>query len=101
MHDRAGFIWYDGELVPWRSATTHSPTHSLTYGVAVFEGLPAYPGAAGRGVGPAVGPAIFRLREHTARLFASARVYRMAIPYTPEELREAQRAVVRANGLDA
>jgi branched-chain amino acid aminotransferase len=93
MHDRDGFIWYDGQLVPWRSATTHVLTHSLHYGVAVFEGLRAYatPG----------GPAIFRLREHTDRLFGSARVYRMAIPYTPAALRDAQRAVVRANGLDA
>jgi len=93
MHDRDGFIWYDGQLGPWRSATTHVLTHSLHYGVAVFEGVRAY--------ATPEGPAIFRLREHTERLFASARVYRMAIPFTPAEIIEAQREVVRANGLAA
>jgi branched-chain amino acid aminotransferase len=93
MHDRDGFIWYDGQLVPWRSATTHVLTHSLHYGVAVFEGVRAYATEAG--------PAIFRLREHTERLYGSARVYRMAIPFSPADLREAQREVVRANGLGA
>ena len=93
MHDRDGFIWYDGQLVPWRSATTHVLTHSLHYGVAVFEGVRAY--------ATATGPAIFRLREHTERLFGSARVYRMAIPFSPAELADAQREVVRANGLHA
>jgi len=93
MHDRDGFIWYDGQLVPWRDATTHVLTHSLHYGVAVFEGVRAYATAAG--------PAIFRLREHTDRLFGSARVYRMAIPFSPAELGEAQREVVRANNLGA
>src|SRR5262245_39115053 len=93
MHDRDGVIWYDGEMVPWRSATTHVLTHSLHYGLAVFEGLRAYPTAAG--------PAIFRLREHTERLYGSARACGIEIPYSPEELLHAQRAVVRANGLDA
>jgi branched-chain amino acid aminotransferase len=93
MHDRDGFIWYDGQLVPWREATTHVLTHSLHYGLAVFEGLRAYPTAAG--------PAIFRLREHTDRLFGSAHIYRMTIPYDRAELMEAARAVVRANALDA
>ena len=93
MHDRDGFIWYDGELVPWRGATTHVLTHSLHYGVAVFEGLRAY--ATPRG------PAIFRLDEHTDRLFGSAHVFRMEIPYPRAVIREAQREVVRANGLDA
>lgn len=91
MRDHDGFIWYDGSLVPWAAATTHVLSHSLHYAVAVFEGLRAYE--------TAVGPAIFRLHEHTDRLFDSARVYRMQIPYTKAELMEAQREVVRANGL--
>jgi branched-chain amino acid aminotransferase len=93
MHDRDGFIWYDGQLVPWRSATTHVLTHSLHYGLSVFEGVRAY--------ATAQGAAIFRLREHTDRLFGSAHVYRMTIPYDRTQIREAQREVVRANRLDA
>jgi len=93
MHDRDGFIWYDGELGPWRNATTHVLTHSLHYGVAVFEGLRAYPTPRG--------PALFRLEEHTDRLFGSAHVFRMEIPFGRAALRDAQRAVVRANQLDA
>jgi branched-chain amino acid aminotransferase len=81
MADRDGFIWYDGKLVPWRDATTHVLTHSLHYGLAVFEGVRAYKTAAGTG--------IFRLKEHTERLFNS------------EQLMEAQREVVRANKLES
>jgi branched-chain amino acid aminotransferase len=92
MHDRDGFIWYDGQLVPWRAATTHVLSHSLHYGVAVFEGLRAYQGA--------LGTAIFRLAEHTDRLFGSAHIYRMKIPFARAEIMEAQREVVRANGLE-
>jgi branched-chain amino acid aminotransferase len=91
MHDRDGLIWYDGALVPWRSATTHVLTHSLHYGLALFEGLRAYQTSGGA--------AIFRLAEHTERLLGSAHVYRMKLPYTRAELMEAQRAVVRANAL--
>ena len=93
MHDRDGFIWYDGRLGPWRDATTHVLTHSLHYGLAVFEGLRAY--------ATETGPAIFRLAEHTDRLFRSANIYRMQLPYSRAELHEAQREVVRANGLAA
>ncbi|GAB6080241.1 MAG: branched-chain amino acid transaminase [Hydrogenophilus thermoluteolus] len=91
MSDRDGTIWYDGELVPWREATTHVLTHSLHYGLAVFEGLRAYETERG--------PAIFRLREHTERLFNSAKIYMMPIPYSLETLMEAHKAVVRANNL--
>lgn len=91
MSDRDGFIWQDGKLVPWREATTHVLTHSLHYGLAVFEGLRAY--ATGRG------PAIFRLKEHTDRLFNSAHIYRMEIPFDRETLMAAQCEVVRANQL--
>jgi branched-chain amino acid aminotransferase len=92
MSDRDGWIWYDGKMVPWRDATTHVLTHSLHYGLAVFEGVRAYKGAGGT--------AIFRLREHTERLFNSARIFMMQVPYTPEQLMEAQRQVVRVNKLE-
>ena len=91
MADRDGFIWYDGKLVPWREATTHVLTHSLHYGVAVFEGVRAYPTERGT--------AIFRLAEHTQRLLNSGKIYMMDIPYGRDELMQAQLEVVRANGL--
>jgi branched-chain amino acid aminotransferase len=93
MADRDGYIWYDGKLVPWREATTHVLTHSLHYGLSVFEGVRAYK--------TATGPAIFRLAEHTDRLFNSGRIYLMQIPYSKEELMAAQCEVVRANKLDS
>lgn len=94
MHDRDGFIWYDGELVPWRDATTHVLTHSLHYGLSVFEGVRAYHSASR-------GTSVFRLEEHTARFFASARAYRLELPYTKQVIVDAQREVVRANELSA
>ena len=94
MSDRDGFIWYDGKLVPWRNATTHVLTHSLHYGLAVFEGVRAYKT-------DALGTAIFRLKEHTDRLFNSAKIYMMEIPYSKDELMAAQREVVRANKLES
>jgi len=93
MADRDGHIWYDGKLVPWRSANTHVLTHSLHYGLAVFEGLRAYK--------TDTGPAIFRLKEHTDRLYNSAHIYLMKIPYDRETLMEAHKEVVRANKLDS
>jgi branched-chain amino acid aminotransferase len=92
MADRDGWIWYDGKLVPWRSATTHVLTHSLHYGLAVFEGVRAYK--------TVDGTAIFRLKEHTDRLFNSAHIYMMKIPYSKDVLNEAQCEVVRANKLE-
>ena len=89
MADRDGFIWYDGKLVPWRSATTHVLTHSLHYGLAVFEGVRAYK--------TVDGTAVFRLEDHTERLFNSAHIYMMKLPYGRETLIEAQKEVVRAN----
>ena len=91
MADRDGYIWYDGKLVPWREATTHVLTHSLHYGVSVFEGVRAYPTERGT--------AIFRLAEHTQRLLNSGKIYMMNIPYGHEELMQAQIEVVRANQL--
>ena len=93
MADRDGFIWYDGKLVPWREATTHVLTHSLHYGLAVFEGVRAYK--------TVDGTAIFRLKEHTDRLYNSAHIYMMKMPYDKETLMEAHREVVRANNLDS
>jgi branched-chain amino acid aminotransferase len=93
MADRDGFIWYDGKLVPWRDATTHVLTHSLHYGLAVFEGVRAY--------NTVNGTAIFRLKEHTDRLFNSAHIYRMPMPWDKETLMEAQKEVVRANKLES
>ncbi|MCK9386938.1 MAG: branched-chain amino acid transaminase [Sulfuritalea sp.] len=93
MSDRDGFIWYDGKLVPWRDATTHVLTHSLHYGLAVFEGLRAYKTVSGT--------AIFRLKEHTDRLFNSAHIYRMPMPYDKATLMEAHKEVVRANQLES
>jgi branched-chain amino acid aminotransferase len=91
MADRDGVIWYDGKLVPWREATTHVLTHTLHYGMGVFEGVRAYE--------TAKGPAIFRLQDHTDRLFRSAKIVGMTLPFSKEELNEAQRAVIRENGL--
>ncbi|KAI5916796.1 branched-chain amino acid transaminase [Thauera sp. 2A1] len=93
MADRDGFIWQDGKLVPWREATTHVLTHSLHYGLAVFEGVRAY--------NTAKGTAIFRLAEHTQRLINSAKIYMMDIPFSKDELMEAQKEVVRANKLES
>ena len=93
MSDRDGWIWYDGKLVPWREANTHVLTHSLHYGLSIFEGVRAY--------NTVDGPAIFRLREHTERLFNSARVYMMNIPFTQEQINDAHREVIRANKLDS
>jgi branched-chain amino acid aminotransferase len=90
--DRDGVIWFDGKLVPWREARTHVMTHTLHYGLGVFEGVRAYQ-AADRGT------CIFRLQEHTNRLFGSAHILRMEMPFDKETINEAHRAVVRENGL--
>src|SRR5271165_3745526 len=93
MADRDGFIWYDGKLVPWRDATTHVLTHTLHYGLGVFEGVRAYK--------TAQGTAVFRLVEHTERLFRSAQIFGMKIPFSKEVLNAAQRETVRANKLES
>ncbi len=93
MADRDGVIWVDGELVPWREATVHVLTHTLHYGMGVFEGVRAY--------ATDDGPAIFKLQEHTKRLFNSAKILRMEIPWDQQTLCEVQKTVVRENGLDS
>jgi branched-chain amino acid aminotransferase len=93
MADRDGVIWYDGKLVPWREATTHVLTHTLHYGMGVFEGVRAYKAEQGT--------AIFRLEEHTKRLFNSAHILGMKMPFDKATISEAQRTVVRENGLES
>ena len=93
MADRDGLIWYDGKLVPWREATTHVLTHTLHYGMGVFEGVRAYKGEQNT--------AIFRLQDHTDRLFRSAHILGMKLPYPKEEIFEAQLTVVRENKLES
>jgi branched-chain amino acid aminotransferase len=93
MVDKLKSIWLDGKLVDWDEAKVHILTHSLHYGVAAFEGVRCYLCHDGRS-------AIFRHREHTRRLFDSAKVYLMNIPYTQEAIMEATKEVIRANGLD-
>ncbi len=93
MADRDGVIWYDGKMVPWRDANTHVLTHTLHYGLGVFEGLRAYE--------TAQGAAIFRLQEHTDRLFNSAHIFMMKIPYDKATIMQAQRDVVKQNNLSS
>jgi branched-chain amino acid aminotransferase len=93
MADRDGKIWKDGHMIEWRDATLHMLTHSLHYGMAIFEGVRAYK--------TVDGTAIFRLKEHTQRLFNSAKIFQMQLPYEMETLMAAQRDVVRANQLES
>ncbi len=93
MADRDGVIWFDGELVPWREAKVHVLTHTLHYGMGVFEGVRAYKAE--------LGTSIFRLQAHTDRLFDSAHIMQMKIPFDKDVLNEAQRTVVRENNLES
>lgn len=93
LEDRDGEIWLDGEFMPWREAKVHSLNHTLHYGVGVFEGVRAY--------STSRGPAIFRLNEHTDRLYNSAHILNMQIPYAKDELLQVQQEVIRRNKLDA
>jgi branched-chain amino acid aminotransferase len=93
MSDRDGKIWMDGQMVDWRDAKIHVLSHTLHYGCGAFEGVRAYKGAGGT--------AIFRLEEHTERLFNSAKILRMKIPFTQAQVNEAQCAVIRENKLES
>ena len=93
MADRDGVIWYDGKMVNWRDATTHVLTHTLHYGMGVFEGVRAYK--------TDKGTAIFRLQEHTDRLFNSAHILQMKMPFTKQEIADAMCAAVRENKLES
>ena len=94
MSDRDGKIWMDGQMVEWRDAKIHVLSHTLHYGCGAFEGVRAYKGDDGS-------TAIFRLEEHTNRLFNSAKILRMTIPFTKEEVNQAQLDVIRANKLES
>lgn len=91
MADRDGVIWYDGKLVNWRDATTHVLTHTLHYSMGVFEGVRAYE--------TPKGTAIFRLEDHTTRLFNSAHILGMKMPFDKQTMIEAQKTAVRENNL--
>jgi branched-chain amino acid aminotransferase len=93
MADRDGKIWMDGKLIEWRDAKIHVLTHTLHYGMGVFEGVRAYK--------TPEGTAIFRLKEHTRRLFNSAKIFQMAMPFDEATLEAATREVVRANNLES
>src|SRR3982751_4196986 len=93
LDDRDGKIWMDGELVDWREAKIHVLSHTLHYGCGAFEGVRAYK--------TAEGTAIFRLAQHPERLFNSARIYLMQMPFSKQTLMDAQREVVRANKLES
>ena len=93
MADRDGVIWYDGKMVNWRDATTHVLTHTLHYGMGVFEGVRAYK--------TDKGTAIFRLQEHTDRLFNSAHILQMKMPFSKQEIADAMCAAVRENKLES
>lgn len=92
MDDRDGVIWFDGEMVPWREAKVHVLTHTLHYGMGVFEGVRAYK--------TDKGTAIFRLEEHTRRLFDSAHIMQMEMPFDKATISEAQRQAVKQNNLE-
>ncbi|WP_323072841.1 branched-chain amino acid transaminase [Mycetohabitans endofungorum] len=93
MADRDGKIWMDGKLIDWRDAKIHVLTHTLHYGMGVFEGVRAYQ--------TSEGAAIFRLKEHTRRLFNSAKIFQMDVPFDQETIIAAQRDVVRENKLQS
>jgi branched-chain amino acid aminotransferase len=92
MEDRDGVIWVDGEMVPWREAKVHVLTHSLHYGLGVFEGMRAYKTVRG--------PALFRMPEHVERMFASAHILQMHIPFTQQQIADACVAAIRENMLE-
>ena len=91
--NKVDYIWFNGELVPWEKATIHVLAHVVHYGSSVFEGVRCYATPSG--------PAIFRLKDHTRRLFDSAKIYRMPIPFTPDEINAACKEVITANKLQS
>ncbi|MCF8007268.1 MAG: branched-chain amino acid transaminase [Methylovulum sp.] len=93
MDDKDGVIWLDGQWVEWREAKVHVLTHTLHYGLGVFEGIRAYHASKGT--------AIFRMQEHTDRLFRSAHIMNMSMPFTKEVINDAQKQAVANNNLDS
>lgn len=90
----ADLIWFNGEIIPWEKATVHVMTHAIHYGSSVFEGIRAYNT-------PDKGTCVFRLDEHSRRLLDSAKIYRMTIPYTLEQINEATKEIIRSNKLES
>ncbi|HEX5266256.1 MAG TPA: branched-chain amino acid transaminase [Acidimicrobiales bacterium] len=90
---KADKVWMDGKLVDWDQANVHVLTHSLHYGLGVFEGIRAY--------STSQGPAVFRLTDHIRRLYTSAKIFLIDIPFAPEALIEATKETVRVNGLES
>lgn len=88
----ADFIWFNGDIIDWRDATVHLMTHAIHYGSSVFEGIRAYDT-------PDRGTCVFRLHEHNRRLFDSAKIYRMTIPYSLEQVNEATIDIIAKNNL--
>src|SRR5687768_14253124 len=84
-------IWFNGKLIPWEKATVHVLSHAVHYGSSIFEGVRAYE--------TPKGPCIFRLEDHTRRFFDSAKVYRMQLPFTAEQINDGCKAVISENGL--
>jgi branched-chain amino acid aminotransferase len=93
MENRDGFIWLDGQWVEWREAKVHVLTHTLHYGLGVFEGIRAYQ--------TEKGTAVFKMQAHTDRLFRSAHIMNMAMPYSKDEINQAQLDAVSKNGLSS
>lgn len=93
MEDRDGLIWYDNQMVAWREAKTHVLTHTLHYGLGVFEGVRAYE--------TKKGAAIYRLHDHTDRLFNSAHILGMKLPFSKDEINTAQQKAVKENKLQS
>jgi branched-chain amino acid aminotransferase len=91
MENRDGYIWWDGELIPWREARLHILSYTVQHGAGCFEGIRAYAGAKGT--------AVFRLQDHTERLFDSAKILQMPLSYTPERINQAHLEAIRANRL--
>jgi len=92
-YDESLKIWKNGEFIPWNEGTVHMASHALHYGSSLFEGARCYQ--------TKTGSAIFRLKDHTRRLFRSAKIYRMDIPFTPDQINEACKEIIRVNRLDA
>ncbi|HEX9933960.1 MAG TPA: aminotransferase class IV, partial [bacterium] len=90
--DETSKIWKNGKCIPWKEATVHLASHVIHYGSSVFEGIRCYK--------TPKGSAVFRLKEHVERLFDSAKIYRMEIPYTQEEIRAACKELLRVNRYD-
>lgn len=90
----ADLIWFNGEIIPWEKATVHVLTHAIHYGSSVFEGIRAYST-------PDKGTCVFRLQEHNRRLLDSARVYRMTIPYTLDQINDATTGIIKENKLES